>query len=233
MFPKVTLELSFQRKFDEMKVTFGKLIHIVAPLIAKGIPSLQELKTFLRRCYRELKPQLSIAESFDDVMELVEDKCTIINIVCLEAIVDMYNITEAKEHIKEYQIAVDAFCNEVKLNVCENQSFLTNVSTLLKCETVEFVLEWEPDDYTLTQIRDLLTEAFKDITKRVQIRVIKRGNSVIVTCYAPQHIMDVLLMEAEKNLDLLKKMGLIKLTIGYCTVWDGRTRDKVRNEYTR
>ena len=233
MFPKVTLELSFQRKFDEMKVTFGKLIHIVAPLIAKGIPSLQELKTFLRRCYRELKPQLSIAESFDDVMELVEDKCTIINIVCLEAIVDMYNITEAKEHIKEYQTAVDAFCNEVKLNVCENQSFLTNVSTLLKCETVEFVLEWEPDDYTLTQIRDLLTEAFKDITKRVQIRVIKRGNSIIVTCYAPRHIMDVLLMEAEKNLDLLKKMGLIKLTIGYCTVWDGRTRDKVRNEYTR
>ena len=213
-----------------MKVTFGKLIHIVAPLIAKGIPSLQELKTFLRRCFRELKPQLSIAESFDDVMELVEDKCTIINIVCLEAIVDMYNITEAKQHIKDYQAAVDTFCNEVKLNVCENQSFLTNLSTLLKCETVEFVLEWEPDDYTLTQIRDLLTEAFKDITKRVQIRVIKRGNSVIVTCYAPRHIMDVLLIEAEKNLDLLKKMGLIKLTIGYCTLWDRRTRDKVRDE---
>ena len=70
-----------------------------------------------------------------------------------------------------------------------------------------FVLEWEPDDYTLTQIRDLLTEAFKDITKRVQIRIIKRGNSVIVTCYALRHIMDVLLMEAEKNLNLLKKMG--------------------------
>ena len=213
-----------------MKVTFGKLIHIVAPLIAKGIPSLHELKIFLRRCFRELKPQLSIAESFDDVMELVEDKCTIINIVCLEAIVDMYNIIEAKQHIKEYQTAVDTFCNEVKLNVCENQSFLTNLSTLLKCETVEFVLEWEPDDYTLTQIRDLLTEAFKDITKRVQIRVIKRGNSVIVTCYAPRHIMDVLLIEAEKNLDLLKKMGLIKLTIGYCTLWDRRTRDKVRDE---
>ena len=230
MFPKVTLELSFQKKFDEMKVTFGKLIHTVAPLIAKGIPSLQELKTFLRRCYRELKPQLSIAESFDDVIELVEDKCTIINIVCLEAIVDTFNISEAKQYIKEYQAAIDAFCNEVKLSVCENQSFLTSQSTLLKCETVEFVLEWEPDDYTLTQIRALLTEAFKDLIKRVQIRVIKRGNSVIVTCYAPRHIMDVLLMEAEKNLNLLRKMGLIKLTIGYCTVWDERTKDKVKDD---
>ena len=186
MFPKVNLEVSFQKKFDEMKVTFGKLIHTVAPLIAKGIPSLQELKTFLRRCYRELKPQLSIAESFDDVIELVEDKCTIINIVCLEAIVDIFNISEAKQHIKEYQAAIDAFCKEVKLSVCENQTFLTSQSTLLKCETVEFVLEWEPDDYTLTQIRALLTEAFKDLIKRVQIRVIKRGNSVIVTCYAPR-----------------------------------------------
>ena len=230
MFPKVNLELSFQKKFDEMKVTFGKLIHTVAPLVAKGIPSLQELKTFLRRCYHELKPQLSIAESFDDVIELVEDKCTIINIVCLEAIVDTFNISEAKQHIKEYQAAIDAFCNEVKLSVCENQTFLTGLSTLLKCETVEFVLEWEPDDYTLIQIRDLLTVAFKDITKRVQIRVIKRGNSIIVTCYAPRHIMDVLLMRAEKNLSLLKKMGLIKLTIGYSTVWNERTKDKVKDD---
>ena len=41
--------------------------------------------------------------------------------------------------------------------------------------------------------------------------------------------MDVLLMEAEKNLNLLRKMGLIKLTIGYCTVWDERTKDKVKD----
>ena len=122
MFPKVTLELSFQKKFDEMKVTFGKLIHIVAPLIAKGIPSLQELKTFLRRCYRELKPQLSIAESFDDVMELVEDKCTMINICCLEFIVDHYNIIEAKHHITAYKSHVDKFCEEIKLEFSESES---------------------------------------------------------------------------------------------------------------
>ena len=211
-----------------MRESYGKLIHTVSPLIAKSIPSLEELKMYLRRCFHELNPQLSIAESLDDVIELVEDKCTIINIVYLEAIVDIFNISEAKQHIKEYQAAIDAFCNEVKLSVCENQSFLTSPSTLLKCETVKFLLEWEPDDYNLTQIRDLLTEAFKVITKRVQIRVINRGNSIIVTCYAPRHIMHVLLMKAKKNYILLKKMGLIKLTIGYCTVWDEHTKDKVK-----
>ena len=54
--------------------------------------SLEELKKFLGRCFRELKPQLSVAESFDDVMEVVEEKCTVINIRCLETIIDHYNI---------------------------------------------------------------------------------------------------------------------------------------------
>ena len=51
---------------------------------------------------------------------------------------------------------------------------------------------------------------------------------IIVTCYAPRHIMDILQMEAEKHLDLLIKEGLLKLTMGYHIIWDVYTRDKVR-----
>ena len=230
-FSQITLESTYQSDFDQMRVTFGNLLHTVAPIIAKGIPSLQELKAYLRRCFRELKPQLSIAGSFDDVMELVEEKCTIINIVCLEAIINMFNITEAKEHIKYYKTAVDKFCTEVRLSLCENQSFTTSPFTQLKCETVEFVLEWEPDDYSLSEIRDLLQKAFKDMAKRVQVRVVRRGNSIIVTCYAPRNIISLLLKEAEDNIRLLKKMGLLKLSIGNYIVWDGRKRDKARDIY--
>ena len=214
-----------------MRVTFGNLLHTVAPIIAKGIPSLQELKKYLRRCFRELKPQLSIAGSFDDVMELVEEKCTIINIVCLEGIINIFNITEAKKHIKDYQAAVDEFCTKVRLSLCENQSFITSPSTQLKCETVEFVLEWEPDDYFLSEIRDLLRKAFKDMAIRVQVRVIRRGNSIIVTCYAPRNIIGLLLKEAEDNIRLLKKVGLLKLSIGNYIVWDGQKRDKASDIY--
>ena len=228
---QVTLESTYQSDFDQMKVTFGNLLHTVAPIIAKCIPSLQELKTYLRRCFRELKPQLSIAKSFDDVMELVEEKCTIINVVCLEAIINTFDITEAKQHIKDYKIAVDKFCAEVRLSLCENQSFLLRPSTHLKCETVEFVLEWEPDDYSLSEIRDLLQKAFKDMARRVQVRAIRRGNSIIVTCYAPRNIISLLLKETEDNIRLLKKMGLLKLSIGNYIVWDGQKRDKARNIY--
>ena len=213
-----------------MKVTFGNLIETVAPLIAKAIPSLKELKTYLRRCFRELKPQLSSAESFDDVMELVEDKCTIINICCLEAIVDHYNITEAKRHITEFKTAVDTFCEKVKTNICINQNFKVSSSHHLTCETIEFILEWEADKYTLRDIKDLLSKAFKDLAKSVQVRAIKEGNSIIVTCYAPQYMMDVLLITAEENLDILKEVGVKKITLDYCTIYDKRQRDTVRHD---
>ena len=77
-------------------------------------------------------------------MELVEDKCTIINVCCLEAIVDHYNIAEAKQHITEFKEAVNTFCKEVKLSVCCKESFKRiSSSHHLICETVEFVLEWD------------------------------------------------------------------------------------------
>ena len=74
-------------------------------------------------------------------MDIVREKCTIINVVHLEGIVDHYNIEEAKDHIATYKSEVDELCKEIKLRVCENEDFMTGSSSLLKCETIEFVLE--------------------------------------------------------------------------------------------
>ena len=214
-----------------MKVTFGDLMMKVSPLIKAGIPSLEDLKKYLRICFRELKPELAIAESFDDVMELVQDKCTIINICCLEAIVNHYKITAAKQHIKEFKTAVDTFCEKIKTDICLKQNFkIASFSHQLTCETIEFVLEWETDKYTLRDIKDLLSKAFGDMAKSVQVRVVNDGNSIIVTCYAPLSLMEFLLTVAKRNLNVLKENGVIKLTFGYHTIYDKRQRDKVRDE---
>ena len=197
------------------------------------VPSpLEKLKKYLGRCFRELKPQLSIAKSFDDVMEVVEEKCTVVNIGYLEAIINHYNIEEAKVHISTYKSEVDELCEEIKLSVCQNENFMTGPSSLLKCETIKFVLEWEIDKHTFNEIRELLWKAFGKMAKRVLVKHIDEGNSIIVTCYAPENIMNVLLMEAQKNLHILIKMGVIKLTIAFHTIWDGRNKDKVGPVYS-
>ena len=159
-----------------MKVTFRDLIDTVTPLIAKSIPSLRLLKAYLRRYFRELEPQLDIAGSFDNVMDIVEKKCTIIDIYSFEVIVEYYDIKTAKPHISAYKSTVDKFCEEVKLSVCVNENFTMGPSSLLKCETIEFVLEWDPDECSLDQIRNLLVTVFNNVAKRVQVRVIKESN---------------------------------------------------------
>ena len=229
-----------------MRTELGRLVHSVAPLIKSALISfpsssepplsqqefsfsLKELKKYLKRCFRELKPQLSIAESFDDVMDIVEEKCMIINVACLEAVIDHYNIKEAKDHIATYKSAVEKFCEDVKLSVLLSENFMIGSSTPLKCETIEFILEWKADEHTLSEIQDLLWKAFGGMAKRVLVTKVREGNSIIVTCYAPRHMMDILQMEAEKNLDPLIKLGLLKLTMGYHVIWDMCKREKVRN----
>ena len=214
-----------------MEVTFGDLMMKVSPLIKAGISSLEDLKIYLRTCFRGLRTQLATTKSFNDVMELVQDKCTIINVCCLEAIVNHYNIAAARQHIEEFKSAVDKFCEKIKTDICLKQNFkIASFSHHLTCETIEFVLEWEADKYTLRDIKHLLSKAFEDMAKSVQVRDINDGNSIIVTCYAPLSLMVFLLTAAERNLNLLKANGMIKLTFGYHTIYDKHQRDEVRDE---
>ena len=225
------LQPEYQYKFDGIKPKLGELFLTVTNLIESTVGfDFKELKRFLRLSYPELIPQLSKAESLDDIMDIVREKCTIINIAYLEAIISHCNIKSAEQHIKVYKSEVETFCEEVKLSVCENENFITSSSSLLKCETIEFTLEWSIDEHTLSEIKELLSKAFGKIAKKVLVKAINKGKSIIVTCYAPRHIMDVLLMEAEKNLHTLIKMGLIELIIGYHTIFDGNKRDKVRDK---
>ena len=168
---QVHLSRIYEYQFDQIRMTFRKLILTITPLIKSAImPRLKEFKTFLQRCFPELKPQLSTAKSFHDVMEIVREKCTMINVVCLKIIVNHYKIEEAEAHIQTYKAEVNQFCEEVKISICENNDFMTSPSTFLKCETIEFILEWKTDEHTLSEIQVILRKAFEDMAKRVLVK---------------------------------------------------------------
>ena len=234
IFPRlkeIHLPPTYQYKFDEMRMAFGNLFDDVAPLIEKGAQPLRQLKGYLQRCFPNLKPRLGIAKSFEDVIEIVQEKCTMINIACLEGIVKRYQIKTAESHITTYKEKVDTLCEEIKLTVCESANLMIGPSSFLKCEIVEFILEWNIDDeHTLNEIRSFLWKAFGDMANNILVEEVKKGNSIIVTCNAPQHLIATLLMKAEQNLEQLKEKGVIKLTIGYDIILDVHGRyDVVRH----
>lgn len=168
-------------------------------------------------------------EAFDDVMELIEDKCSIIDVYCIEAIVDKYDIQEAEAHITDFKSALNEFCNKVKLSECHNESFKATISSSqLTCETIEFLLEWKGDERTLSDIADILLKPFDSTIKFIQIKAINNDDDLVtVTCFAPQYLIDNLVITADENLDLLKENGVIKLVIGYHTLLDKPKREEV------
>ena len=198
-------------------------MHNIAPLIEAVLPSLDDLKSFLRRCHPEVNPQLSLAKSFDDVMEIIEEKCSIINVSILETIVNHYSINEAADYILAYKTHLEELC---EINIF-NVQLKKLSSSLLTCNTIKFIVNWEVTKCTLSAIKSLLWKAFQDFDKKVEVVALNETNSIAIVCYAPHHLMDSLLLTAQDNLETLIELGLIQLTIGYYTVYDKRTKDKV------
>ena len=185
-----------------------------------------DLKKYLKNCYPEWKPELSVADNtIDSIMDIINDRCTIINYEVIKFIVDIYNITEAEEIIQQYETALDQFCTDISLKVLLDKQFLT--FEFLTCETIVFIVNWKADQTTLNDIRRLLEKAFTYMEKRVVIKSICEGHSILITCYAPHYLMDMLYMEAQENIKELRAMGLMKLTISYYTVYYDGTNDKV------
>ena len=189
------------------------MIFNVAPLIKAAIPSLEHLISYIRMIRPELRPHLSLAKSFNDVAEIIRDNCSITNIVLLEKIVSEFSVTAAEALIFNYSCGITEFCER---RICGIQ--LKKISPL-NCNSIKFIVNWEVDKCTLNNIKDLLQRAFRNLVKRVEVVRTEKVNSIAIICYTPHQLMDVLLIEAQENIEELKKLGLIELTIGYYTVY--------------
>ena len=140
---------------------------------------------------------------------------------------ERFDITEAEAHIQTYKDVVQSFCEKTKASLCLEETFKESKSrSLLKCETVVFVLNWDPKGCTLEDINVLLAEL---VEENVQIRVIRENQSISVTCFFPLSLTTTLITRAQETLESLKMRGLLQLTVGHCVIYDHR-RDKVRDE---
>ena len=224
---KIPIPQKFKSVLAEMRMEYAIAFSNIREAINASPPPLDKLKQFLRDGYSYLKSQIAHSTSIDDVLDVVNDHCTLIDISCLEGIVTRFKIKEAEAHIQAYKNIVQSFREKTKASLCLNENFkVTNTPSLLICETAVFVLNWDPNNCTLETIEDILSES---VEGNVQIHVIREGKSIIVTCFFPLSLTNVLIARAKETLESVKKKGLLQLTIGHSTIYDHR-RDKVRDE---
>ena len=216
-------------EFTAMRTKLGCTFLRVQGAIEKRQPSIERLKRFLKFTHSELTSQLFATSTIDDILSIVQKKCSLIDIKLLEAIVKEFELKEAEKHISTYKEEIVKFCQTMSVHLCLKETFQVTVPhTPLQCETITFVLDWNPDEHMLDDVRNLLSATFESLSLTVKVVVIKESNSIIIKCCFPVHLAMLLIAEAFDNLETLKqRFGLLSLTIGYVTVWNKQNRDEV------
>ena len=213
--------------FTEIRSKFGRTFFRVRKAISKSSPLIEDLKTFLQDSFPDLKPQMSHVKTIDDTLDIIRDKCTLIDFNYLETIVEEFDIQEAKSYIEEYKSYIKEICKTLSVKLCLDESFNVKNSSSLKGETATFILDWDPDKFTINDIEEILSVCLEELSIHVQVVTTKKANSIEVVCKFPLSLAVLLIAKAQETIDCVKKRGLIKLKIGHCLIFDKSKMDKV------
>ena len=187
-------------------------------MLSSKIPvSTEELKRFLGRIYPELVPEITHAQSIDAIINIVGGRINIINIAMIEIIVERYDISEAKDLVTQYKKDIQKFTSDMKLRFLLDKKLSPPISSLT-CETIVFVLDWEPSDHSLDDICLLLKTAFGNSNRKVVVRSIHNGNSINDIHFKAQANLHVLKEEMKV---MTYKPLLFILVHCYCIGNDG------------
>ena len=176
--------------------------------------SVANLKTFLCRRFSELVVPLQDAFTIDDVLKTLRDKSSLTDFAYFKMIAKNFNLEKMKQYVEEYRSKLNSFCQHTLNNHSYVKSFREDYPRhILSSDKIVFKLQWNANERTLKDIRDVLQMCFGQLADRVQIVVIEDG-SVVVVCCAPQYLMKELVRRSSRNVHKLAEIGVVKLTVG-------------------
>uniref|UniRef100_A0A1X7SPJ7 Uncharacterized protein n=1 Tax=Amphimedon queenslandica TaxID=400682 RepID=A0A1X7SPJ7_AMPQE len=212
--------------FDVLYAKFAKMFSNVRKVISKCPPSLEDIKTFIEDFDSDLEAELNTINNLQGVMRLIRKKCSLANIVILEAVVEHFEIDDAQKYIDDYKREIDESCRNLSVDLCLNEPFdIVRASPPLKCETATYVLGWEATEHKLKDVTDIVSKSSGKFVKLVNIKSIQ---SITITCSFPHSLTGALIIKLSENLELLIKNGLMKLTVGYCTIWKKQNIEEIQ-----
>ena len=214
------------KEFTSIRTSLGSMIYDVCEAVEKAQLDIERMKRLIGSCNHDLKPKLAECHKISDILSVAEEECSLTDVSLLETVVKKFNVKEAEKYFEEYKATLKEFLENTPIARCLKEKFdAVKTHPLLKCETVTYIFDWRPSEKKLSEIREILSLLSG---KFVRIRYIDTGSSVVVTCSFPYSLLGVLIARVMENLQLLIKNGLIKLTIGYWTVWEEeKTEEKV------
>ena len=212
------------KDFTEISSDFGATFDQLSDIINTDA---EKLKKFLRFRFRKndsFKHRINECCTIASILELIAEKCSLTDITLLENTICHFEIEKAKPIIQEYNKKYQSFLKNMSLRLCLNKYF--SCPPTLQCKKIVFVVNRSVDEDTVEDIEDILRVAVEEFSTEVFVSVVKKGNSYTIICSFPLTLSASLISTALKNLKVLKEKGIIKLTIGYCTVYDYKEVNK-------
>ncbi|XP_019862929.1 PREDICTED: uncharacterized protein LOC109591696 [Amphimedon queenslandica] len=131
------------------------MMYNVLKVIRQKPPPLDDLKELLRLYIsRGLESKLDSCSDVSGVFRVIMGECSLTNISLLEAVVEEFKVTEAEGYIKNFRTTLTESCKSLSVSF----GLKERLSHHLQCETITFVLDWEPEEHVLQDIKDILAK---------------------------------------------------------------------------
>ena len=213
--------------FIKLRQKLTKFYLKIKPKLLAKITSKEHLREYLELSYEHLVPLISQADTVDEMLKVVLRECTVTRIQYLEGLVEHFDVTEAKSDVSDYHNDIKKECSELPIQIIQRHHLRSLQSSRLICNTIKFIVSWEPQEKQLKDIEGVLWKAFEDRAEVVQVDTVKKVNSFAIICYAPHTMMAMLMVRAKDNIDVLIEEGVMSLFVGYYTVLDHTSREQV------
>ena len=214
---EIIVEMKYKKEFQSMRVALGQLCASTVTLLSQKKVDVAKLKNQLELAFPELGSDLEKCNSSNDVVKnVIRPRVSLVQIDYLEAVFDLFKL--AKRAIQEYNRKVDELYETIKVAYGQllMEEFDTNTSNL---ESIKFVLDWDENEHLLKDIRDLFNMIVRNYSKRVKVIVVSKGNSIVVECCVPAHLLPVITRMIQDSEVILNREKVISVIAGGRTIF--------------
>ena len=232
--PEIPLSPKLENDFDSIILEYTRMIRKIVKLVIETLHRstddnlTKDLREYLIEtgiCDSEMKESASTEEM---IKSFIIKNNSVLKTAHARNLVDEFNITGGIEEVKKFEDHRQIVCDKIKTNELIKRRLYPHVDNT-DCEKITFTVRWEVKDTYLEDIEKLLWIAFEELGCEIHVKRLEKGNSIVITCYAPEALMGLLIYKAQKNLLLLKEKGVMSLRIGYCILLDHKRKYEVPN----
>ena len=209
---EILVEMKYKKEFQSMRTVLGQLCASTVTLLSEKEVSVSDLKSKLKLSFPELSSDLKECSSLIEVVsDVIRPRVSLVQIDYLEAVFDLFNL--AKRAIQEYNQKVDELYKTVKVTYGQllMEDFDSSTSEL---ESIKFVLDWKENEHWLKDVEDLFKKIVRSYSSQVKVIVISEGNSIVVECCIPAHLLPVITRMIQDSEAILNREKVISVIAG-------------------